>query len=131
VVERSIDGVTALPGITVQRGTLIVDPSKLKHPGDLLHEAGHLALLSGEERAETSGDLGDDGGNEMAAIAWSYAASVQLALDPAVVFHPDGYRGDAASLIENFGAGRTFGVPLLEWYGLTSGYPTMTRWLRE
>ena len=48
-------------------------------------------------------------------------------------------------ILENFGQGRTFGVPLLAWYGLTREprptpvsalddlptYPVMLRWLRE
>jgi hypothetical protein len=78
----------------------------------------------------------------MAAIAWSWAATIHLELAPNVVFHEAGYRGGAANLIENFSAGRTVGVPLLEWAGLTATgkraaelgvnpYPAMLRWLRD
>jgi hypothetical protein len=77
----------------------------------------------------------------MAAIAWSYAAAVHLGLSPAAVFHPDGYRGEAASIADNFVQGRYFGVPLLVWRGLTDSatataggscaYPCMRRWLVE
>ena len=65
---------------------------------------------------------------------------MHLGLDPAVVFHPDGYRGGSQALIENFTNGRTIGVPMLQWLGLTldakraaeSGgapYPAMIKWL--
>jgi hypothetical protein len=133
---------TFLPGIHVEGGILRVDPPKLSWPGDLLHEAGHLALLSGERRRQVTGSVGDDGGEEMGAIAWSYAAAVHLQLDPAVVFHEHGYHGGGQSLCENFAEGRYIGVPMLQWLGLTldapsagplgeKPYPHMLRWLRE
>jgi hypothetical protein len=34
-----------LPGVTVVRGALVVDEPRLLSGGDLLHEAGHLALM--------------------------------------------------------------------------------------
>jgi hypothetical protein len=77
----------------------------------------------------------------MAAIAWSYAAARRLDLDLAILFHPDGYKGGAASLAENFAAGRYIGVPMLQWFGMTleprqareqgaEPYPHMLRWMR-
>jgi hypothetical protein len=123
VRAAEIRGGTVLPGITIDRGTLVVDPDKLEHPGDLLHEAGHLAGLAPAERSEVGSAAGADGGREMAAIAWSYAASRHLGLDPSVVFHDDGYRGGSANLIENFEADRSFGVPILQWLGLTAEGP--------
>lgn len=141
VVEKPTAGTTVLPGIDVDRGSLVVDRTALKYPGDLLHEAGHLAVVPPLEREQMHANVGDDGGMEMAAIAWSYAAAVHLGLSPSVVFHSDGYRGEAASLADNFGQGRYFGVPLLVWRGLTdqptpaapgsSTYPHMKRWLTE
>ena len=133
---------TFLPGIEVRSGVIIIDEIKLLYPGDLLHEAGHLAMLAPSQRTRAQAHLGDDGGFEMAAIAWSYAAAVYLGLPPAVVFHDAGYRGGSGSLLENFAAGRYVGVPMLEWAGLTLGetrakalgiepYPAMLRWVRE
>jgi hypothetical protein len=77
----------------------------------------------------------------MASIAWSYAAAVRLQIDPAVVFHDGGYRGDASAILENFAVGRYFGVPLLQWFGMTydthhaetlgvEPYPAMRAWIR-
>src|SRR3569833_4795002 len=37
---------TLLPAMTVRGGTLIVDPERLTWPGDLLHEAGHIAVTA-------------------------------------------------------------------------------------
>jgi hypothetical protein len=133
---------TFLPGIEIQRGRLTVDRARLLHPGDLLHEAGHLALMDSARRAQTTGDTGDDGGQELGAIAWSYAAALHIGLEPRVVFHDDGYKGSAAVIAENFAAGHYIGVPMLLWKGLAletriarerglPGYPQMLRWLCE
>jgi hypothetical protein len=131
-----------LPGITIEHGTLVFDPDRMEHPGDLLHEAGHLAVMSPGRRAKAHVSAGKKAAEEMMAIAWSYAAAVHLGLDPAVVFHEGGYRGGSGSLIENFAQGRYIGVPMLQWLGMTldgrraneagsAPYPAMTRWLYE
>jgi hypothetical protein len=123
---------TILPGIHVANGGLIVDEARLAYPGDLLHEAGHLAVAPAARRNSLEGDTGESGGEEMAAIAWSYAAAVHLGLSPNVVFHAAGYRGGSRAIIENFSAGRYIGVPFLKWIGLTGeAYPQMIRWLRD
>jgi hypothetical protein len=137
-----IETSTVLPGIAVERGVLVLDPDRLTSPGDLLHEAGHLAVLGAADRAAATADFGSDGGYELAAIAWSWAAASALGLEPRVVFHEQGYRGGSGALIENFNAGRFVGVPLLEWRGLTvqgeraaqlgvEPFPAMLRWLAE
>jgi hypothetical protein len=139
---RAIDGDTVLPGITVASGTLVVDPDRLRWPGDILHEAGHLAVLPADERAGLERDLGSSPANEMMAIAWSYAAAVHLGLPPELVFHDGGYRGGGRALVENFTAGRYLAVPTLQWLGLTvekeraatlgvPPYPHMLRWVRD
>jgi hypothetical protein len=133
VTERTLDGATFLPGVTIESGGLVFDRERLLYPGDLLHEAGHLAVLAPDVRSATNGDQVGDGGTEVGAIAWSYAAALHIGLDPGVVFHPAGYGGGAESLLENFAAGRYMGVPILEWAGMTGPgeYPRMSRWLRE
>jgi len=136
-----VDGATALPGIKVDRGVLFYNPATLKFPGDLLHEAGHLAVKAPAERQLASSNLGNDPAEEMMAIAWSYAAILHLQLPPEVVFHPEGYRGGSPSLLENFGGGRYLAVPMLQWLGLSyeekrakevgaAPYPQMIKWLR-
>jgi hypothetical protein len=138
----TVAGPTILPGITVESGVLIYDPERLLYPGDLLHEAGHLAVKPGAERQSAQADLGADPAEEMMAISWSYAAALHIGLPPEVVFHPAGYRGGSASLLENFAAGHYFAVPMLQWLGLTYDerqaqichalpFPAMRAWLRE
>jgi hypothetical protein len=122
---------TVLPGILVENGRLVYDPEKLSFPGDLLHEAGHLAVMAPERRMRAQPNVGKYAAEEMMAIAWSYAAVVHLDLDPAVVFHPDGYRGQSPSLIENMAGPMPIGVPMLRWVGMTENFPAMIRWLND
>ena len=134
VHRAAISSAAVVPGIYIDRGTLLVDESQLKWPGDLLHEAGHLAILLPQHRMIVTGTAGEDPGFEMAAIAWSWAALVHLRLDPAVVFHQEGYRGSSESLIENFRMSRFVGLPMLRWMGMIADerhFPAISRWLRE
>jgi hypothetical protein len=132
---------TFVPGIVIHHGALVIDPPQMTHPGDLLHEAGHLAVMEPERRARCHIDVGKRAAEEMMAIAWSYAASVHLGVDPAIVFHEAGYRGGSQALIDNFAEGRFIAVPMLQWVGMTADprraaemgvepYPHMLRWLR-
>lgn len=138
VRERPVTEATFLPGVLIERGTLIFDRSQAA-PGDLLHEAGHLAVMLPAERQSASGDLGTGPGEEMAAIAWSYAASRHLGLALEVVFHPQGYHGGSQALIENFSEGRYIGVPMLQLFDMTRErgdaaavvFPRMQCWLRS
>ncbi len=139
VREAALDESCLLPGLDIRGGAVVVDHPRWLHPGDILHEAGHLTVAAPEARSAER--LSPSGGDEMAAIAWSYAAAVHLGLETAIVFHAAGYRGGAKALIENFEAGHYIGVPLLHWYGMTieprratpggaPPYPHMLRWLR-
>jgi hypothetical protein len=142
VIRAELHEQTFLPGIMADRGAILIDGSKLLYPGDLLHEAGHLAVISPERRERAKGNMGKDRGEEMMAIAWSYAACVHLGLEPSVVFHDGGYHGWSGAFIENFANGRYVGVPMLQWIGLTADskrakelgeepYPHMIKWLLD
>lgn len=142
VQSGDLDGAAILPGIRVVRGVLVYDPSKLQFPGDLLHEAGHLAVKLPADRSTAEADLGDDPAEEMMAISWSYAAVLHLGIPPEAVFHAAGYRGGSQSLLENFAAGRYLAVPMLQWLGMAyepgeaaanaaAVYPKMRAWLRQ
>jgi hypothetical protein len=80
-------------------------------------------------------------GEELSALAWSYAATVQLHLESELVFYPGSFHGWATALIENFAEGRYLGLPLLQRFGMSydshhaamrgiEPYPHMVRWLR-
>ena len=131
-----------LPGILVDGDSLIVDEAKLKYPGDLLHEAGHLAVAPSAQRKRLFNDVSKNAGDELAALAWSWAALKHLDLAPEIVFHPNGYKGESAWLIDLFSSGGQMGVPLLQWMGLTAEphkaaelgmepFPKMAKWLRD
>lgn len=138
-----IEDETVLPGIDVDHGSLVIDESKLKYPGDLLHEAGHLAVVPAERRARMHKNVGQKANEEMLAIAWSYAAAVHIGIDASILFHADGYRGGGDSLAENFTNGRYFAVCALEWLGMTlepkpnrqtpeaETYPKMRKWILD
>jgi hypothetical protein len=139
VEAAPLDDDTFLPGIAVAGGGLRVDPERLAWPGDLLHEAGHVAV---SDPAALGEGVSDDPGEEMAAIAWSYAAALEMGLAPDILFHAGGYRGGAGALIENFAKGGYVGVPLLAMWGLTHEphrakavgarpYPHMLAWRRS
>lgn len=135
-----------LPGICICKTGLLINMATLKYPGDLLHEAGHIAVALPAKRTMFDGALStgtdEDAGEEMMAIAWSYAAAIHLGIDPRIVFHSDGYKGGGDSIVDNFLAGRFIGVSLLQWVGLTyeprnaaenntAPYPHMIKWIRE
>ena len=131
VAAEALGEDTLLPAITVRHGTVVFDPDRLSQPGDLLHEAGHVAVSDPAVRT-ASAAVADDAGEEMAAIAWSWAAAQAIGVEPRVLFHADGYRGDSDWLIEAFSQGSPFGVPLLVFWGLAEPgcFPAMMRWVR-
>ena len=99
---RPIEEPTFVPGKLLENGRIIADPEKLLYPGDILHEAGHVATASAHMRNAISGTLPNSEqyqGVEIAAQTWSYAACVYLGLDPKIVFHKAGYKGSSNSLI--------------------------------
>jgi hypothetical protein len=126
-----------LPGVRIERGVLEMDSARLAHPGDLLHEAGHIAMTPAALRVQLSGTIDVPGLDmtqlEYAAVAWSYAAAVAAGVDPSEVFHADGYRGQSAGLLATFAAGVYPGAHLLMAAGMTTreAYPQMLHWLRD
>jgi hypothetical protein len=91
-----------LDGLMISHGVLLIDEVRLAYPGDLLHEGGHLAVIPSAQRKLLYGNAGSDPGEEMAAIAWSYAAALYLGIDPAVVFPQWLFRRFAGHLAEFF-----------------------------
>jgi hypothetical protein len=146
VREGRTDGETFLPGIDIADGGLIIDESRLLYPGDLLHEAGHIAVTPASLRSKLSGKVevpyADPNAIEAAAISWSYAACVHLGLDPRVVFHEYGYHGRSANLLFGFELGVFPGLHDLVSAGMTLNetgaalvglppFPAMKKWLRD
>lgn len=145
-IFRKIDGNSFLPGLSIENGAIIIDIENLTFPGDILHEAGHIAVVPGIDRstlnATTIENRQDREAEEMMAIAWSYAACLHLGLEPGFVFHDHGYKGGGNYIAENFNNKQYFGLPMLQWIGLTADeknapdlqvdpYPHMMKWLRD
>lgn len=146
VESGCLEGESFLPGIHVEGGRILVDESKLVYPGDLLHEAGHLAVAPGNVRHSLSGEVAipdaDMNAVEAQATAWAYAAIVHLSLDPRVLFHAGGYEGKSERLIHTYAAGVYPGAYGLQLAGMTTSgdaarqsgvapYPHMLKWLRD
>jgi len=137
---EKIDTTTFVPGLQIENGVLVIDMEKMLYPGDVLHEAGHIAVTPKDQRSSLSDVSGD--GNEIAAIVWSYAAAKEIGVPEEILFHPHGYKDQSDWLIEEYNSGNYIGLPLLEWMGFTAApkkaaelnvppYPHMLRWLRE
>lgn len=135
-----------LPGLRIVDGGLIFDPAALRWPGDLLHEAGHIATVPSALRAKLNDALADaptsPHGGEAEATAWAYAALVHLRLPLPLLFHDGGYHGKSAGLILTFTLGVYPGSHGLVQAGMALSpaeaartgaqpYPHLIRWLRD
>lgn len=148
-----------LPGIEIQQGRLIFDAEQLASPGDLLHEAGHLAALPSQWRHQVSGDVDaclarlavehepdtPIEHTDLVPIAWSYTAALHAGIDPLQVFDAAGYGADAGGdiriICQQLQMGLFPGIAMLARAGLCSApppfgdggdpapYPHMKRWL--
>ena len=142
VIETELDDNCFLPGLSLKATAVLVDRKRLKYPGDLLHEAGHIAVTEAELRpligSEQMPQEWPDGGNEMSTILWSYAAALHLQLPLDVVFHPNGYKGQSDWITEEFKKGNFIGIHLFEWMGFCDQksetekqqFPHLKKWLR-
>jgi hypothetical protein len=145
VIEKEL-GDTFLPGLSLGPNCIYIDYDKLLYPGDILHEAGHLAVTTAAERKLVGTDHiaaeWPTQAEEMGAILWSFAAVNHLKLPVEFVFHPDGYKNESDWLISNFNTENYVGLPFLEWIGLCLGkdraskenkpaFPAMLKWMRD
>ena len=133
-----------LPGVRLDAGALVFDRARLRWPGDLLHEAGHVATTATADRHRLTDALDgapDDAGEEVEATAWAWAALVALRLPAEVLFHDGGYHGHAQGLALSYSLGVCPGSHGLAQLGRTKlgadaaaagvpPYPHMTAWLR-
>ncbi len=144
-----------LPGVRIEAGQLIYDPDPLTSPGDLLHEAGHIAIVPARFRSQLSGNIdaclsaldpaGSINHTDLVPIAWSYTAALHAGIDPRLVFDAAGYGADKgndiALILSQLQMGLFPGISMLAQIGLCSApppfgdgtdpqpYPIMKRWL--
>jgi len=136
VLEKELPKDCFLPGLSILGNTVLIDPKQLKYPGDILHEAGHIAVTENKKRdligtPEMEASWPTDG-EEIAAILWSFSACTHLQLPLEIVFHPEGYKGSSEWLMAQFTNKNYIGLPLLTWMGLctTEAFPCMETWVR-
>ncbi|MCA1919842.1 MAG: hypothetical protein LDL38_10615 [Flavobacterium piscis] len=145
VIEKEVNE-SFLPGLSLGPNCIYVDYDKLLYPGDILHEAGHLAVTTSSERnkvgtSEMSPEWPTQA-EEIGAILWSFAAVNHLQLPLEFVFHPNGYKNASEWFISNFNDKNYIGLPFLEWIGITlskdralkedkEAFPAMQKWLRD
>ena len=130
-----------LQGVCLEMGEVVYDIDRLLSPGDILHEAGHIALTPAIRRSLACGNIAEtapeDEGLERAVICWTWFAAREIGLPLEVLFHPEGYKGDSEWLIEQFENHRLLGLPLLQWKGMVvrddgdSGIPRIVKWLSD
>jgi hypothetical protein len=145
-IYRKIEADSFLPGLLLENGNIIIDKDTLEHAGDILHEAGHLAVVSTAHRprltAKNMIKRTNREGEEMMAIAWSYAVCMHLEVDPFFVFHEQGYRGGSEQIVDSCSKNDYMGLLMLQAIGMTtdgkqalsepvSPYPHMIKWLRD
>lgn len=145
-VFTEIEPDSFLPGLLIDEGTIFIDMNLLQHPGDILHEAGHIAVVPAADRRRLSEkdiiQRKDREAEEIMAIAWSYAACRQLKIDPYFVFHDEGYKDGSTFIVDSCGNNTYIGLQMLAGIGLTANdksaksfhipiYPYMIRWLRN
>lgn len=128
---------TFLPGVTIEGGGVHFDPATLTYPGDVLHEAGHIALTPADERATLCQAVLDaqpaSESLEIGVLLWTFLAAKEIGIPVEMVFHAGGYKDGSTWLIEQFESGSAMGLPLLNWMGVTESMPGGIRvksWLR-
>lgn len=139
-ITRSLITEYFLPGIQVEGMTIRIDPDWLVSPGDILHDAGHVAVVPAlfrpnlktdveaslkplaDEYCATHAFMIDDNGSEdtvwrgllqcgeAEAQAWAYAAAMAAGVPPETIFHSNSYGGDGETIIAMMGCGRHYGV---------------------
>jgi len=146
IIEQELPDTTFLPGLALSNKGICIDFTKLLYPGDILHEAGHLAVTPSTDRKhiDTTAMPKDwpTQGDEIGAMLWSYAACKHLSIPIEVVFHPNGYKGNSEWLMNSYKDNTFIGLPYLEWCGLTLSienaekqntkpFPHMIKWIRD
>jgi hypothetical protein len=135
--EKSLADGTFLPGVTIDHGGVHFDRTALVYPGDVLHEAGHIALTPPDERGALDQAVLDaqpaTESLEIGVLLWTFLAAKEIGLPIEMVFHAGGYKDGSTWITDQFESGNQMGLPLLNWMGVTEETTAGIRvknWLR-
>lgn len=119
---------------------LFIDLEQLENIGDILHEAGHIAVTTYSKRAsldqEAMANNKEIAGDELVAMLWSYAVAIHLEIPAEVVFHENGYKGKSKWILQQYRQNEFIGLPLLQWMQMAylpedgPEFPKMKVWTR-
>lgn len=146
VKHGSVPDNPLIPGIRVQHGVMLIDENNLTYPGDILYQAGRIAILPATERDAYHGEDHKDNNWEaaqaMAAMCWAWAALTHLQIAPEVVFHNGGYKGQSTQIIQGYQSGAFMGLPIMQMYEMAyephqatarglQAFPFMYKWTND
>ena len=159
--ESNVNGF--IPGVDIRKGAVLAfNAAQMEGVGDLLHEAGHLAVIPSMFRGEVFGDIDaalmeasseyvkthpimipgtyeEDPviraliqASEQEAIAWSYAAALEIGIEPTVVFHPKSFGGDNEEVLLGLQIKQHAGINGMSAARMTTRqmFPKMIRWMQ-
>ena len=154
-VVDGMERATFISHVDVQDGVLVID--RECPPSNLLHEAGHLAIMPAQFRPLASGDLEEVTRamlelcgelqpdeplyraiiqtSDPEATAWAWAAGLAIGLEPKVIILDDEYDGDGADVRGAVSVHCHPGIHGLAHAGFCRvrgepRYPTLKMWLQ-
>lgn len=158
-VSRGEVGDSFLPHVHIKNGSLLVEEGA--HPTDVLHEAGHLAVLPACLRANATGNIEDIEPHldriladhqddpswlesplcrslmqisDTEATAWAYAFGRKCGLPDEHIIRTDAYDGEGLNIMTMLQLGQYLGVNGLRAAGFISScrdFPVLEKWLQD
>jgi hypothetical protein len=138
----SVDITTPFSGVLIDHGTLVLDEDQLMNVGDALHEAAHIAVAPVSRRPKDFGWISAHNHEELATIAWCWAAVCHLSLPAKHIFASDAFRQAGGITITKLARQHDCpGVVYLAQWGMTIErrrhavlrgltFPRMISWVR-
>src|SRR3954454_24264167 len=92
VQSGAISTPTPYAGVLIDRGSLTIDEAALTNVGNVLHEAAHIAVAPVMRRSTDFAWIVVDEREEIATVAWCWAAVCELRISPRELFLSDALR---------------------------------------
>jgi hypothetical protein len=117
-----------------------LDTPRIRQPLDILIQAGRLAILDPEQRANFSHNGEevpyDQDKSGPAAVLWGWLAAKNIGLTVSTPEEAQSFGGRSRFFLQQFKSGQYPGLPFLTWLGITrhtpcSVCPVIDAWLRQ